>query len=121
MSAAPASKPPTSKASSPLTAKSSPPIWERVGRGSFLLTSSPHHHWPNHRRSLQRRLKDENTSHSAIIRALRIREACHLLGSSDLSLTEIGYWCGFSDSPHFSREFRRSLAMPPSVYRQTAA
>jgi AraC-like DNA-binding protein len=73
-------------------------------------------------RSLQRRLAEENTSLSAIVRAVRIREACHLLLSeSGLSLTEIGYWCGFSDSPHFSREFRRALAMPPSVYRLPAA
>ena len=72
-------------------------------------------------RSLQRRLSEENTSLSAIVRAVRIREACQLLSDSGLTLTEIGYWCGFSDSPHFSREFRRALAMPPSVYRQSAA
>jgi len=72
-------------------------------------------------RSLQRRLAEENTSLSAIIRAVRIREACQLLSESSMTLTEIGYWCGFSDSPHFSREFRRALAMPPSVYRQSAA
>jgi AraC-like DNA-binding protein len=72
-------------------------------------------------RSLQRRLAEENTSLSAIVRAVRIREACHLLSESGLSLTEIGYWCGFSDSPHFSREFRRALAMPPSVCRLSAA
>lgn len=72
-------------------------------------------------RSLQRRLAEENTSHSAILKAIRIREACHLLSESGMSLTEIGYWCGFADSPHFSREFRRALAMPPSIYRQSAA
>ncbi|MCE9649438.1 MAG: AraC family transcriptional regulator [Parvibaculum sp.] len=72
-------------------------------------------------RTLQRRLTGEGTSLSAISRAVRIREACHLLSGSRLELTEIGYWCGFSDSPHFSREFRRALGMPPTVYRRTAA
>lgn len=72
-------------------------------------------------RTLQRRLTDEGTSLSAITRAVRIREACHLLAGSRLELTEIGYWCGFSDSPHFSREFRRALGMPPTIYRRTAA
>lgn len=86
--------------------------WSLAELGNTLALSA---------RSLQRRLSDENTSLSAIIRALRIREACHLLDQSELTLTEIGYWCGFSDSPHFSREFRRALAMPPSVYRQSLA
>ena len=72
-------------------------------------------------RSLQRHLSAENTSLSAIIRALRLREACHLLSHSPMNLTEIGYWCGFSDSPHFAREFRRALGMPPRTYRQSAA
>tara|TARA_R110000868_G_scaffold71144_2_gene208771 strand:+ start:3472 stop:4524 length:1053 start_codon:yes stop_codon:yes gene_type:complete len=72
-------------------------------------------------RSLQRHLSVENTSLSAIVRALRLREACHLLTHSAMTLTEIGYWCGFSDSPHFAREFRRALGMPPGTYRQSAA
>ncbi|MBX3487808.1 AraC family transcriptional regulator [Parvibaculum sp.] len=72
-------------------------------------------------RTFQRRLKEEGTSLSAITRAVRTREACQLLTGSDFKLTEIGYWCGFSDSPHFSREFRRALGVPPALYRQTAA
>jgi AraC-like DNA-binding protein len=58
---------------------------------------------------------------SVIVRAVRTREACQLLTGSDFKLTGIGYWCGFSGSPHFSREFRRALGVPPALYRQTAA
>lgn len=72
-------------------------------------------------RTLQRRLKEEGASLFTIIRAVRTREACQLLTGSELKLTEIGYWCGFSDSPHFSREFRRALGVPPVLYRQAAA
>ena len=72
-------------------------------------------------RTFQRRLKEEGTSLSAIVRAMRVREACQLLTGSDFKITEIGYWCGFSDSPHFSREFRRALGVPPALYRKTAA
>ncbi|MBO6635580.1 AraC family transcriptional regulator [Parvibaculum sp.] len=72
-------------------------------------------------RTLQRRLSEEGTSLSVIVKAMRVREACQLLTDSDFKITEIGYWCGFSDSPHFSREFRRALGVPPALYRKTAA
>lgn len=71
-------------------------------------------------RSLQRVLRNEGTSMTLLVRAVRIREACHLLEAGDLTLTQIGYWCGFSDSAHFSREFRKSIGMPPSVYREVS-
>lgn len=71
-------------------------------------------------RTFQRRLRGEGTNLSAIVRAMRVREACRLLTDSDFKVTEIGYWCGFSDTPHFSREFRRALGVPPALYRGTA-
>ncbi|MAN60879.1 MAG: hypothetical protein CMI60_02925 [Parvibaculum sp.] len=57
---------------------------------------------------------------SELVRAVRVREACHLLEVGELSLTQIGFWCGFSDSAHFSRDFKKSLGMPPSVYRASS-
>jgi len=33
---------------------------------------------------------------------------------------EIGFWCGFTDNAHFSRDFRRLVGMPPSVYREAS-
>ncbi|MCE7997787.1 MAG: helix-turn-helix transcriptional regulator [Rhodobiaceae bacterium] len=71
-------------------------------------------------RSLQRSLSKEETSLSELVRAVRVREACRLLEEDKLSLTQIGFWCGFSDSAHFSRDFKRSLGMPPSVYRASS-
>eukprot|EP00435_Cladocopium_sp_Y103_P076650 s1_g389.t1 len=72
-------------------------------------------------RSLQRSLANEETSLSELVRAIRVREACRLLEAGELSLTQIGFWCGFSDSAHFSRDFKKSLGMPPSVYRTSSA
>lgn len=72
-------------------------------------------------RSLQRALSNEETSLSELVRAIRVREACRLLELGELSLTQIGFWCGFSDSAHFSRDFKKSLGMPPSVYRSSSA
>ncbi len=71
-------------------------------------------------RTLQRSLATEGTSLSELTRAVRVREACRLLDKNRLNLTQIGYWCGFSDSAHFSRDFCRSLGMPPSIYRETS-
>ena len=68
-------------------------------------------------RSLQRRLREESTSFSEVVRAVRVSEACRLLETSMHSATEIGYLCGFSDAAHFSRDFRASVGASPSDFR----
>lgn len=71
-------------------------------------------------RTLQRRLQQANNRFSDILRLVRVREACRLLYGTTLSVGEIGFWCGFTDNAHFSRDFRRLMAMPPSVYREAS-
>ncbi|MCF6320466.1 MAG: helix-turn-helix transcriptional regulator [Rhizobiaceae bacterium] len=68
-------------------------------------------------RSLQRRLAEFEISFSSLVRRVRIHEACRLLKHSDSSLTVIGFCSGFSDSAHFSRDFRSSVGISPSQYR----
>jgi AraC-like DNA-binding protein len=68
-------------------------------------------------RSLQRRLGDAELSFSRLVRLVRIHEACRLLKDSDASITAIGFCAGFSDSAHFSRDFRASMGLSPSDYR----
>jgi AraC-like DNA-binding protein len=68
-------------------------------------------------RSLQRRLGDAELSFSRLVRLVRIHEACRLLKDSDAPITSIGFCAGFSDSAHFSRDFRASMGMTPSDYR----
>lgn len=68
-------------------------------------------------RSLQRRLRDAELSFTRLVRQVRLHEACRLLNDSDASVTTVGFCAGFSDSAHFSRDFRASMGMTPSNYR----
>lgn len=70
-------------------------------------------------RSLQRRLRDAGLGFSQLVRLVRIHEACGLLKNSDTPVTAIGYCAGFSDSAHFSRDFRASMGMTPTDYRDS--
>lgn len=68
-------------------------------------------------RSLQRKLADAGLSYSRLVRHIRITEACRLLKDSQAPITTVGFCAGFSDSAHFSRDFRASTGMTPSDYR----
>ncbi len=69
------------------------------------------------KRSLQRKLDRAGLCFTLIIRLVRLHEACRLLEAQDGSITEIGFCSGFSDSAHFSRDFRASMGMTPREYR----
>lgn len=51
---------------------------------------------------------------------LRIKYACRLLLSSDLSVKEIAYDCGYRSNEHFLRIFKNKLNMTPTEYRHNA-
>ena len=57
------------------------------------------------------------TSPMHYLKQMRLNEAAHLLLSTDLGLEEIADQVGFSNAFHFSREFKRGVGCPPSVYR----
>lgn len=71
-------------------------------------------------RSLQRDIKNSGHTFSSLVRGARCQEASRLLTDSNMSLSEIGYWCGYSDQAHFQRDFRRAVNMTPSTYRQVS-
>lgn len=52
------------------------------------------------------------------IREARIKRACQLLRTTDGSVADIAYKCGFSDPKYFSRSFKQSVGMSPSEYKQ---
>lgn len=48
----------------------------------------------------------------------RIRQACHLLRETDLSVSTIAYSVGFENNLYFSKAFRKQKGMSPSEYRR---
>jgi AraC-like DNA-binding protein len=51
-------------------------------------------------------------------RKIRLKHAREMLLQSELSLTEIAVTCGFADSSHFSREYKRAFGDRPSELRR---
>lgn len=52
------------------------------------------------------------------LRRYRIHQACELLKSTNLSITQVAAAVGFSESAHFSRTFQREVGMTPRAYRR---
>lgn len=69
-------------------------------------------------RSLQRSLAAEQTGFRDLLVRTRVEKAERLVRQSRLSMTEIAYACGFSDSAHFSRSFRAVLGATPTALRR---
>lgn len=66
---------------------------------------------------LFRRFKEATgISVSAYITACRIRRACELLKSSQLSIQSIAYSVGYKDPLYFSRVFKKAASYTPSAY-----
>ena len=72
-------------------------------------------------RSLQRALATESARFVDVLDEIRVAEAKRLLLGSELSVTQIGYVCGFADTSHFSRRFKQRLGVSPSALRARTA
>ncbi|MBO7170199.1 MAG: helix-turn-helix domain-containing protein [Clostridia bacterium] len=62
--------------------------------------------------------KETGRSIPAYLTELRLSDACSLLQSSSLSVTEIALSVGFSDANYFSMVFKRSLGVSPLEYKK---
>lgn len=71
-------------------------------------------------RSLQRRLKEENTSFNAVRERVR-RELTERYLAEKLSISEISFLVGFSEPSAFFRAFKRWTGMTPIEARRAAA
>ena len=69
-------------------------------------------------RSLQRRLKDENTTFSKLVDEARRELAEDYIHDFSFSLMEVAFILGFSDYSSFSRAYRRWTGMSPSKVRK---
>jgi AraC-like DNA-binding protein len=68
-------------------------------------------------RTLQRRLKGENTTFQAILDATRESLARHYLAQSELSAGEISFLLGYEDPRSFYRAFRTWTGKTPQLVR----
>lgn len=68
-------------------------------------------------RSLQRRLRGEDRTFTAVLQRTRVDAAVELLRSTELGLTEIAFCTGFSDHAHLTRTTRKHMDVPPSGLR----
>ena len=71
-----------------------------------------------HPQTLRRRLDAEGTSFSEIRAFMRRDFALHLLGKQGLSIEEIAYRTGFSESSAFIRAFKTWTGVTPYTYRK---
>lgn len=68
-------------------------------------------------RTLQLRLSQKDTSFQELLDDTRMTLACNYIEQRSLSVTEITYLLGFSDSSNFTRAFKRWTGSSPSDYR----
>lgn len=68
-------------------------------------------------RTLQRKLKSEQTTYQDILHQTRQELATHYLTTSDAPLIEIAFLLGFQDNNSFSRAFSQWFHMTPNQYR----
>ncbi|MBL6447186.1 helix-turn-helix domain-containing protein [Fulvivirga sp. 29W222] len=69
------------------------------------------------RSQLYKRVKGlTGLSVSILIRNIRLKKACQLLKSNDLSISQVAYEVGFSDPGYFTKCFKEMYSCPPSEY-----
>ena len=82
---------------------------------SLQLTARLFHMTP---RTLHRNLLKEGTSYRGILEEVRYLLAVEHLKSGQLSIQEIAFSLGYTDTANFRRAFKRWHGMAPSDYRQ---
>jgi AraC-like DNA-binding protein len=69
-------------------------------------------------RTLQRRLKEQNSSVKRTVDSTRHQLSISYLEQKHLSVKEVAYSLGFNDPSNFSRAFRRWEGITPKEYRK---
>jgi AraC-like DNA-binding protein len=69
-------------------------------------------------RTLQRKLKEENTSHQDLLDELRSDLSKRYLQEPQLAICEVAYLLGFSEPSAFHRAFRRWTGVTPKEFRR---
>jgi len=71
-------------------------------------------------RSLQRRLRDEETTFKDLLSETQQDLALHYIRETHRSIGEITYLLGFSEPSNFTRAFKRWTGKSPAEYRESA-
>jgi LacI family transcriptional regulator len=73
-------------------------------------------------RTLDRRFQKSlgRSVHSEIVRT-RIEQACHMLATTNLSISQIAHRLGYSEPKHLTQAFKREKGIGPLAYRRTYA
>ena len=73
------------------------------------------------RSSLNRKMHELfNLSAKDFVQAARIKHACNLLRSTDMTAKEVAYACGFSDPRYFSKSFKSNTGQTPTEFRDSS-
>lgn len=70
-----------------------------------------------HKRTLNRRLAEHDTSFAKLLGEVRFQLACQLLLQTDLPLVDVAATLNYTDASTFSRAFSSWAHMPPSAWR----
>jgi len=73
-----------------------------------------------HRRTLNRRLKEQGTTFQQVLDRVRFAVAKELLESSDAGMPQIAAALGYADAASFTRAFRRWTRTTPGAWRRSA-
>ncbi len=68
-------------------------------------------------RTLRRKLDEAGTSYQQILESVRFDNAVQLLQNTELTIENIAYQLGYSDSRSFRNAFKRWADVPPGEYR----
>lgn len=72
------------------------------------------------RTQLFRRLKPLiRQAPATYIKTMRLQKAKELLETTELTVKEVTYKCGFSTSNHFTKAFQHRYGLPPSLFRRS--
>jgi AraC-like DNA-binding protein len=93
-------------------------IRQRLGSGEFGLQDAARH-LSLSRRTLQRKLRQESSSHRSLVEQARRDLSRYLLLSTHATVTEVAYALGFSEPSAFHHAFQKWHETPPLCYRRS--
>jgi AraC-like DNA-binding protein len=69
-------------------------------------------------RTLQRRLAENNLTHSQLVHQARVTKACQRLAKRDIHISDIARETGFATPSSFSRAFQSWTGTSPRTFRK---